>query len=126
VDEDKKLVVDYRILRMKKLASMTARMRTGTLWMRLTPCRLGMDADTNLYIHTGPYSHSHVSLTGLFIQPSAKEHVDMQATSKTSKLAVTGQALISDHSIAHMAKYAADKQAPLQANTVDINYFHIS
>ena len=64
------------------------------------PCGLGAEADTDLYIHAGPYCH-----TGLSIQQSATQQVDMHTRSKISKLTVTMQALISDHSVAHVAKY---------------------
>jgi len=68
---------------MKKLESKTARMRTGTLW--ITPCGLGADVDTNSYIRARTYSTSYFSLTKLFIQPSAEEHVDRHVTSKTKQ-----------------------------------------
>ena len=92
---------------MKKLASKTARMRTGTSW--ITPCGLGADADTNLYIRAGTYSNSRFSVTDLFIPPSAVEHVDSHVTSKTSKLAVTMRALISDLSLTWRNMEPADK-----------------
>jgi len=67
-DNGNTLQTKIRSLRMKKLVSKTARMRTGTLW--ITQCGLGADVDTNLYIRAGTYSNSHFSLTKLFIQPS--------------------------------------------------------
>ena len=94
-DNDNTLQMKIRSLQMKKLASKTARMRTGTLW--ITPCGSAADADTNLYC-TSAQAPTPIRIFPLRDHSAVSSGACRQASNKQDKQtgSVTVRALISD------------------------------